>query len=120
MARILVVDDDPDMRELLRRQLGAAKYEVVAAPDAAAADRAIAEQAPDLIIADIHMPQVTGDEFVAALRDDSRLARIPVIYLTALEADHELVVKTLGYAVIDKAALGKELLPAVRRQLRAS
>ncbi len=117
MSRILVVDDDPDVRARVRRQLDQAGYEVLDAEDATSAGEALAREAPDLIIADIHMPKMSGDEFVATLRTEERTAHIPVIYLTALDEDHELVMKTLGYPVLAKAAMGKELLPMVKRQL---
>ncbi|HEY5896564.1 MAG TPA: response regulator [Burkholderiales bacterium] len=118
MRRILVVDDDPDVRARVRRQLDHAGYEVIDAEDAKSAAAALAEGAADLIIADINMPKMSGDAFVATLRAEERTAQIPVIYLTALEEDHELVVKTLGYPVLAKALMARDLIPMVKRQLR--
>jgi len=114
---ILVVDDDPDMLELVRRHLAGAGYEVARADGAAAARRAIAERTPDLIIADINMPGTSGVEFVAGLREEPTLSRIPVVYLTGLETNTELVVQTLGYPLLSKPVNAPELLALVKRQL---
>lgn len=118
MTSVLVVDDDPDILALLESQLGAAGYAVARAESAAAARERIAKHRPDLIIADIAMPQTSGVELVASLRDDPALARIPVIYLTGLEENTELAVKTLGYPLLGKPVVARELLALVARQLK--
>lgn len=84
-ARILVVDDDESIRELLRMHLAAAGYEVLLASDAIAAGYVVLKAPPDLIITDVTMPHMDGFEFVAALRSDTTLPRIPVIFLTSVE-----------------------------------
>jgi len=84
-ARILVVDDDESIRELLRLHLSSAGYEVQVAEDAIAAGYLVLKGPPDLIITDVSMPHMDGFEFVAALRADSALPRIPVIFLTSVE-----------------------------------
>jgi CheY-like chemotaxis protein len=84
-ARILVVDDDDSIRELLRLHLSAAGYEVQVAEDGIAAGYLVLKGAPDLIITDVSMPHMDGFEFVAALRADGALPRIPVIFLTSME-----------------------------------
>jgi CheY-like chemotaxis protein len=88
-ARILVVDDDVSLRELLRLHLSSAGYEVSTAPDAIAAGYEVLKSPPDLIISDVNMPHMDGFEFVAALKSDKSLPYIPVIFLTSLEdGDH--------------------------------
>jgi CheY-like chemotaxis protein len=82
-ASILVVDDDESIRDLLRLHLSAAGYEVHAAADGIAAGYLVLRSPPDLIISDIDMPHMDGFEFVAALRADTTLPRIPVIFLTS-------------------------------------
>ena len=84
-ARILIVDDDESLRELLRLHLSAAGYEVQVAPDAIAAGYLVLRSPPDLIITDINMPHMDGFEFIAALRADATLPSIPVIFLTAYD-----------------------------------
>ena len=94
-AKILVVDDDESMRELLRMHLAAAGYEVSTAPDAISAGYQVLKNAPDLILSDISMPHMDGFEFVAALKSDPTLPNIPVIFLTSVE-DGEGRGKELG------------------------
>jgi two-component system chemotaxis response regulator CheY len=84
-AQILVVDDDESIRQLLRLHLAAAGYEVHAAEDAIAAGYLVLRSPPDLIICDVNMPHMDGFEFVAALRADKTLPRIPVIFLSSAE-----------------------------------
>ena len=84
-ATILVVDDDESIRELLRMHLSAAGYEVHVAADAIAAGYLVLRSPPDLIICDINMPHMDGFEFIAALKADTTLPRIPVIFLTSYD-----------------------------------
>jgi CheY-like chemotaxis protein len=84
-ARILVVDDDESIRELLRMHLTSAGYEVEVAADAIVAGYKVLKAPPDLIITDVNMPHMDGFEFVAALKADTALPRIPVIFLTSME-----------------------------------
>jgi CheY-like chemotaxis protein len=84
-ARILVVDDDASLRDLLRLHLSAAGYEVEVAADGIAAGYKVLKAPPDLIITDVNMPHMDGFEFVAALKADKSLPPIPVIFLTSLE-----------------------------------
>lgn len=84
-ATILIVDDDESIRDLLRLHLSAAGYEVHVAPDAIAAGYMVLRCPPDLIISDIRMPHMDGFEFIAALKADPTLPRIPVIFLTSYD-----------------------------------
>ena len=86
---ILVVDDDPNMRELLQIHLSNAGYEVSVAEDGVEAGYGLLRQRPDLIISDVNMPHLDGFEFVAAIRQEPQFRNIPVIFLTtAAEAEH--------------------------------
>ena len=84
-AKILVVDDDESMRELIRIQLASAGYEVTTAPDAIAAGYLVLRSPPALIITDVNMPHMDGFEFIAALKADKTVPNIPVIFLTSVE-----------------------------------
>ena len=117
MATILVLDDDADMRALMQRHLSTAGYDVKLAESANAAQKTIKAARPDLIIADINMPEVSGIEFVAGLRGDAKSADIPVIYLTALEENTELAVRTVGFPLLSKPVAPRDLLALVKRQL---
>jgi DNA-binding response OmpR family regulator len=84
-ARILVVDDDPDILDLLRMHLSSAGYEVRTARDGIEAGYRVLSEPPDLIITDVNMPDMDGFELVAALRADATVPHIPVIFLTSVE-----------------------------------
>jgi len=88
-ATILVVDDEASVRELLKLHLSAAGYEVHVAADAIAAGYLVLRNAPDLIICDVNMPHMDGFEFISALKADTSIPSIPVIFLTTFEeGDH--------------------------------
>jgi CheY-like chemotaxis protein len=88
-AKILVVDDDESLRELLRMHLASAGYDVSTASDAINAGYQVLKNPPDLILSDVNMPHMDGFEFVAALKSDKTLPYIPVIFLTSVEdGDH--------------------------------
>ena len=118
--RILVVEDDEAMRELLRLHLASAGYDVEAAEDAIAGGYAVLKGAPDLIVCDISMPHMNGFELVAALRADRSLPRMPVIFLTSAD-DGEGRARELGAAeYLLKPVRLEELLAAVNRHLKGA
>jgi CheY-like chemotaxis protein len=117
MPAILVVDDDPDMRSLVAKHLTGAGYEVSLADGAPAALESIRHRAPDLIVMDINMPDMSGNELAEALDEDASVPRMPVIYLTGLRPDAELGARTLGYPVLTKPLVAKDLLALVAQQL---
>jgi DNA-binding response OmpR family regulator len=112
-ANILVVDDDPNMRELLELHLRGAGYHVQLAEDGVAAGYCVLRDPPDLIISDVNMPHMDGFEFVAALRADASLPRFPVIFLTTKE-EGEIRGKELGaVGYVAKPVLADRLLSIV-------
>ena len=116
-ARILVVDDDESIRELLRLHLSSAGYEVQVAEDAIAAGYLVLKGPPDLIITDVNMPHMDGFEFVAALRADAALPQIPVIFLTSLE-DGDARGRELGAAgYVTKPVRADRLLSLVAQHV---
>ncbi len=86
-ARVLIVDDDPDIRMLVELKLGACGYDVVCAGDGEEGLAAAREHAPDLVLADWTMPVLTGVEMCARMQADPELAQIPVVLLTARTTD---------------------------------
>lgn len=114
---ILVVDDDPDLRALVQRYLSKAGYEVMTAENAPEAHKRLRERVPDLIVSDINMPGMTGDELVFALKVDPAFKKVPVVYLTGLEADSKLASRTLGLPLLSKPVVEKDLLLMVQSQL---
>jgi CheY-like chemotaxis protein len=79
VSRILVVDDEPDQRFLLRRIFERAGHEVTDAQNGAAALEAARESAPDLVLTDMMMPVMDGPELIRCLRAEPATARIPVL-----------------------------------------
>lgn len=84
-ATILIIDDDANVRELLKLHLGAAGYEVQVAADAIAAGYLVLRSTPDLIVCDVNMPHMNGFEFISALKADTSIPDIPVLFLTTFE-----------------------------------
>ncbi|MFI5914459.1 SpoIIE family protein phosphatase [Dactylosporangium sp. NPDC051541] len=114
-TRVLVADDNADMRDYLRRLLAGA-YEVTAVADGAAALAAARAEPPDLIVSDVMMPGVDGLALVAALRADPRTAGVPVMLLSA-RAGQEAAVEGLSAGADDylvKPFAAQELLARVR------
>ncbi|MFD5449484.1 SpoIIE family protein phosphatase [Streptomyces sp. NPDC127100] len=115
-ARILVADDNADMREYLTRLLDSAGYQVRTADDGMSALQAVRADAPDLVISDVMMPGLDGLGLVAALRTDPRTASVPVVLLSA-RAGQEASIEGLQAGADDylvKPFAAAELLARVR------
>jgi CheY-like chemotaxis protein len=81
--RIMIIEDDPDLRRILSIQLGAEGYIVVLAEDGLAAFDILQELIPECIVLDLMMPRMDGFSFLKRLRAMNRTANIPAIVLTA-------------------------------------
>ncbi|MEP7200822.1 MAG: ATP-binding protein, partial [Chloroflexota bacterium] len=81
---VLVVDDDPNIRALLRQELECDGYHVRESPDGRDALTQIEQEQPDLLILDVMMPQLNGFEVAAQLRNDPRTLRLPIIMLSII------------------------------------
>jgi signal transduction histidine kinase/serine phosphatase RsbU (regulator of sigma subunit) len=86
---VLVVDDNPTNLELVQRALGHAGYKVETAGGGAEALRKVARRRPDIVLLDLMMPEVSGEDVLRAIRDDGRLHDLPVILLTARASDED-------------------------------
>ncbi len=80
---VLIVDDDPDIRELLRRQLEAQQLGILEAADGAAALALLERTRPSLVICDLMMPEMDGFKFLAEFRRRPEWENIPVVVLSA-------------------------------------
>lgn len=117
MTRILVIDDEPQIRKFMRISLSANGYQVIEAETAAAGIAAARAQSPDLLILDLGLPDLDGQEVISAVRENSE---VPIIVLSvrAEELDkvealdrgaNDYVVKPFGIA---------ELMARVRAVVR--
>ena len=123
MAKILVVDDHAENRELLVAVLGPKGHRLLQASDGAEALTLVRAERPELIITDILMPTMDGFEFVQQLRRDPTLSPTPVIFYTA--SYHESEAKRLAEACgvrhrIDKPSSPVEILATVQAALHPS
>lgn len=88
---ILIVDDEPDLRELIQYNLTQQGHQVSAAADGNAALKHVEARIPDLIILDVMMPELNGIEVAKKIRSQERTSAIPIIMLTAKTQEaHEL------------------------------
>jgi DNA-binding response OmpR family regulator len=121
MARVLVVDDEPDLRELLRVNLAMEGHEVAVAPDGERGLQLIREQRPELVILDVMMPGMDGWSVLQALKadPDPGLAHIPVLMLTARAEDIDRIRGGIEGAVryLTKPFPVRQLRQAVRDAL---
>lgn len=114
---ILVVDDDPSIRQTLARELALAGYDTITAADGSEGKNIFEEQQPDLVITDLAMSRADGFAVVAAVR---RIDATPVIVLS-VRGEEEDKVRALDLGADDyvtKPFSLRELLARVRTQLR--
>lgn len=98
-ARIVVIDDDEAIRELVKLHLRNAGYEVLAAEDAVEGGHLIVNSRPHLVICDVDMPYMDGYDFAAAMRGDPATSDIPLVFLTVDDdvAEHARKVGAAAY-----------------------
>jgi CheY-like chemotaxis protein len=90
MAKILIAEDERDIRDLISFTLRFAGYEVVAVGDGQEAVDIVAKEMPDLILMDVRMPRMTGYEACQKIKDDPKVSQIPVVFLSAKGQDAEI------------------------------
>lgn len=117
MARILLVDDDPHIREVVRFALEQAHHEVIEASNGRAGIEAFVAQQPDMVILDVMMPEIDGIEVCRTLRKTSRT---PILMLSSRDDEFDRV---LGLEIgaddyVSKPFSPRELLARVKALLR--
>ena len=119
MARVLVVDDEPDVLLLCRLNLEQHGHEVLEAPTGQAALESVREALPDLIVLDLMLPGIDGYDVLQTLRADEATAGVKVLVLTAksLQADRERSRHLGAAAFLTKPFLPDELVTTVNRLL---
>jgi GAF domain-containing protein/DNA-binding response OmpR family regulator/anti-sigma regulatory factor (Ser/Thr protein kinase) len=120
---VLVVDDDPDIRALLRRMLEPDGYTVIEAENGRTALARLRDAAPSVVLLDLMMPEMDGFEFVAEFRRHETWRAIPIVVITAKDLTREDRERLNGYVqkILQKGAYGRdELLAEVRELVAAS
>ncbi len=120
--RLLIIEDEPDLRGYLTKLFTKDGYAVEAAADAATAATLLERNAPDLMITDVMLRGQSGLDILTALREDERMARLPVVVLTA-RADAETAIEAFAAGADDfvvKPFNSSELLARVRAHYQMS
>ena len=118
VTRVLVADDDPDIRELVEFKLSQAGYAVQAVPDGLAAWEAFESEPPALAVLDVMMPGLSGFDVLRKIRDSDH-PRVPVLMLSAKSRDSDV---DSGFAIgaddyVIKPFSPRELLHRVNTML---
>ena len=96
MAKIVVVEDEPDMAELLCHSLQAQGHEVVTTGEGLQALSLMLESIPGLVLADVMMPEMGGAPMLTAMRENAYLGEVPVILISGL-AEEQVREQCTGY-----------------------
>lgn len=91
MTKILIAEDERDIRDLITFTLRFSGYEVVAASNGEEAVTLAWQEIPDLIILDVRMPRMTGYEACAKIKEDERTRDVPVMFLSAKGQENEIL-----------------------------
>lgn len=94
--KIMIVDDDPEIRSYLTELLTDNGYAVVAAADGSEAEDLAIQEKPDLITLDLEMPQEWGPKFYRKLTQNPELKRIPVVVISGLNANKYAIQKAVA------------------------
>jgi PAS domain S-box-containing protein len=119
---VLVIEDDAQIREMLRRILSKEGWLVSEAEHGRVALERVAENRPELILLDLMMPEMDGFQFIEELRKQEAWRSIPIIVVTAKDLTEEDRLRLNGYVekILQKGAYGREALLAEVRDLVAS
>jgi DNA-binding response OmpR family regulator len=116
--KILVVDDERNLVEMVKRRLEANHYDVVTAGDGEEGLAKVASEQPDLIVLDISMPKKDGYTFVKELRRNGHMKPIPVVILTARDGMADLFAMEGVSDYLVKPFKAEDLLGKIRAHLQ--
>ena len=118
MTKILVIEDEPNLRKVIRANLIASGYEVSTASNGEDGLKLAQNDTPDLILLDIKMPGMSGWNVLTALRNSPRCQRVPLIIVTAFLGQNEAVrAHEMGAGYITKPFAVGELLSEIKQAI---
>lgn len=120
--KILIVDDEPEMVQMVEMRLQAAGYDVIKAGDGQEGLDKAKKEMPDLIILDVMMPKMDGYKVCGLLKADGRYNKIPVLMFTARaqESDRQTSQEVGASGYINKPLFAAELMSKVKELLGES
>ncbi|MBN2144864.1 MAG: response regulator [Candidatus Aureabacteria bacterium] len=119
---IMIIDDDPMIRETITLRLELQNFKVVSAASGDDALLQLKSVIPDLIVLDLTMPKMNGFEVCKLLKENKETARIPVIFLTAAGSEMETKLQSLMVGAVDYLAKpfeGEELVTTIKKHLKS-
>ncbi len=122
MAKILVIDDEVQLVQMVQIRLEANGYDIVTAYDGEEGIEKVKSENPDLIILDIMMPKMNGFEACKILKNDPKYSKIPIIFLSAKvqEEDLEIGKAKSADAFVKKPFETPDLLAKIKELLEKS
>jgi len=119
MARILIVDDEPELTDMLKMRLESAGYEVITAVDGQEGLEKAKKEKPDLMILDLMLPKMDGYKVCGLLKNDARYSKIPIIIFTARaqESDVKMGQEVKADAYITKPFEPNKLMSKIKELL---
>lgn len=123
MRKILIVDDEEDALQMLGKRLTSEGYSVISATNGSDAIGLALLQRPDVIILDVLMPEMEGEEVAAKLKEYFRTKNIPIIYLTAIftkEEEDKFRSKPTGKIIFAKPLDVPRLLERMEKLLEST
>lgn len=121
-AKILCIEDDPDMIDYIELILGKAGYSVIGADGGAEGLEAMREELPDLVLLDLMMPGMDGADVLQRKAEDDTIRHIPVIALTALDSPFDQIMwlarTDLQDFIVKSKLPRRELIARIERVLQ--
>jgi DNA-binding response OmpR family regulator len=118
--KILIIDDEPLIREVVKLALDHADFDAVALESPKLAMTVIKQSKPDLVLMDLYMPELNGLDLVRALQADAATKRIPVIVMTGSNEtiDNISAIQAGAFEYVAKPISAQALIEKIRRVLR--